>query len=320
MNIYERYWILATVSALAVLAPVGCSESTDDDKAPPLPPTLGAPAAVVDALNESFDDAAPPYASLETAGVVLHSWDGTGYDDKPWIPEDGKQAHSGQSVSSSIINNKVRKYNGEGNTAKISIYDDDSGGVIYDVSTITTWCLYTGDGGTDGRSNRGCGCMNRDVESGGACEGFDPKTNSCADWKQCGEVCVNCDNICSGSVTKPCAFVGDDRVHRMVTACTDLCAIWISNKMAVPCYNEVLVNAVGWKEDPAKFFPQVVSAFYLTGDSKQPTIDKTVTAWKNSRADYASSGHPLPPLVKINLEAAKSPFELTCATPDDCQY
>jgi len=125
-------------AALTFLAIFACSDSNSEPGPKADPPVVGAGGGsdVVATLNDRFNAAARPWTTLLASGVVVHQWDDTGYDDKPWIPEPGKQGHSGDSSSSIIVNNDTRTSGGD--YGKISVFSEDDGGVWTGLKKVDT--------------------------------------------------------------------------------------------------------------------------------------------------------------------------------------
>ncbi|KAF4651353.1 hypothetical protein FOL47_000458 [Perkinsus chesapeaki] len=244
---------------------------------------------VVDDVNERFihghatDD-------LTASGVILHHFSPAhavelGEPWRPYTPEECAAHHysgcdtTGDRACTLISNNQTR----DEKDGSIPVYSTSVGGIIFNPQKSTVMCAYSQDGGTDDRSNRGCGCHQGDT----ACE-----------QRQTNNSCVL--DVKAGVEDYGVCWWGPDDLKQM-----------FEHQEGV--YNEVVLDTTPWLDN----LPDSIEAFfYVKGADK---LNDTIDAYHTFLQSYPDA---CVPLLEMDIHATDSPFSYSKQVTDgktDCK-
>ncbi|EER19537.1 hypothetical protein Pmar_PMAR012518 [Perkinsus marinus ATCC 50983] len=244
---------------------------------------------VVNVLNERFN-LGKPSDDMDKAGVLLHHFSKShaGLLGEPWRPYTHEECalynyprcNTTADRSCAYISNNRRRNFHDGN---ILVFSVDIGGIIYDPYQNEAMCVYSEDGGSDDRTNRGCGCHENDSDC--LARGTN---NSCVLDIEAG---VNDLGMC---------WWGPENLKRMM------------HLQSFSMYNEVVLDTDPWLNN----LPHSINAFFYIPGAAQ--LCDTLNAYDTFNAKYPDSQVPL---VQLDITADESPFSLsnfTSAADAEC--
>eukprot|EP01052_Picozoa_sp_SAG31_P029022 SAG31_NODE_2852_length_4995_cov_42.074551_2_plen_1180_part_00 len=237
-------------------------------------------------INDRFQHGTRAGTSLTSAGVLTHQFDFE-RDDTPWLPGPGPcDSNPGgwcaeeDRVSCSLLNAAVSIQNGVINLyispPESSTPNVQPGGVILRPMSTRVQCMFSRDGGTYNRRDRGCGCpISVALPCNSSCVAPHPPSGQCA-WPApaVSQMLQSMDRHCS--TNDP--------------SCT---------------YNEIVLDPQQWKSD----LPHTIEAFFFP--SSIHCDDSCVQQARSAHARF-SERYPgsAVPLLILNVNGSDRPFSV----------